>query len=179
MLELAVVKIGYSRKSDMRMGSHVDSVSGQKLSRPHLVDEDEGANHLPRRRRQRAAHFETTKVAGPRDYLRFRSHRARRLAGNAALDLGSSSCRGPFSRASIDRSLASTARSIEGLFERRGQRIVTGVEDEDREQLCRLGLARVAADQMGCARLFRPALASLIDACLSVIHLGLIEPEIT
>ena len=34
MLELAVVKIGYSGKPDMRMGSHVESVSGQKLSDP-------------------------------------------------------------------------------------------------------------------------------------------------
>ena len=34
----------------------------------------------------------------------------------------------------------------EGLFDGRGQRVVIGVEDEDGEQLCRLGLARVAAD---------------------------------
>ena len=31
----------------------------------------------------------------------------------------------------------------EGLFDGRGQRVVIGVEDEDSEQLCRLGLARV------------------------------------
>jgi hypothetical protein len=35
----------------------------------------------------------------------------------------------------------------EGLFDWRGQRVVD-VEDEDSEQLCRLGLARVAADRM-------------------------------
>jgi hypothetical protein len=34
------------------------------------------------------------------------------------------------------------------LFDGRGQRFVIGVEDEYREQLCRLGLARVAADRM-------------------------------
>src|SRR5262249_24700299 len=36
----------------------------------------------------------------------------------------------------------------EGLFDGRCQRVVIGVEDEDSEQLCRLGLARVAADRM-------------------------------
>src|SRR5258706_3452304 len=52
----------------------------------------------------------------------------------------------------------------EGLFDGRGQRVVIGVEDEDSEQLCRLGLARVAADRMDTARRFGPALAYPIDA---------------
>jgi hypothetical protein len=51
----------------------------------------------------------------------------------------------------------------EGLFDGRGQRVVISVEDEDSEQLCRLCLARVAADRMD-----RP-----IDARLAVIHLRL------
>src|SRR5258707_11536012 len=54
----------------------------------------------------------------------------------------------------------------EGLFDGRGQRVVIGVEDEDSEQLCRLGLARVAADRMDRARRFGPALACPIDARL-------------
>src|SRR6516162_5556732 len=61
----------------------------------------------------------------------------------------------------------------EGLFDRRGQRIIISVEDEDSEQLCRLGLARVAADRMDRARRFGPALAFPIDARLAVIHLRL------
>src|ERR1700752_2020452 len=61
----------------------------------------------------------------------------------------------------------------EGLFDGRGQRVVIGVEDEDSEQLCRLGLARVAADRMDRARRFGPALACSIDARLAVIHLRL------
>src|SRR5260370_12181032 len=52
----------------------------------------------------------------------------------------------------------------EGLFDGRGQRVVIGVKDEDSEQLCRLGLARVAADRMDSARRFGPALAYPIDA---------------
>src|SRR6266550_140734 len=61
----------------------------------------------------------------------------------------------------------------EGLFDGRGQRVIIGVEDEDSEQLCRLGLARVAADRMDIARPFGPALACPIDARLAVIHLRL------
>src|SRR5258708_31545552 len=61
----------------------------------------------------------------------------------------------------------------EGLFDGRGQRVVIGVEDEDSEQLCRLGLARVAADRMDRARRFGPALACPIDARFAVLHLRL------
>jgi hypothetical protein len=42
-----------------------------------------------------------------------------------------------------------------------------GVEDEDSEQLCRLGLARLAADRMDRSRRFGPALACPIDARLT------------
>ena len=48
----------------MRMGPHVHAGSEQELGRPHLVEEDEGADHLPLRRRQRPAHLEAAKVAG-------------------------------------------------------------------------------------------------------------------
>src|SRR5215831_18401409 len=61
----------------------------------------------------------------------------------------------------------------DGLLDGRGQRVVIGVEDEDGEQLCRLGLARVTADRMGRARRFGPALACPIDTRLAVIHLRL------
>src|SRR5262249_13625965 len=59
----------------------------------------------------------------------------------------------------------------EGLFYGRGQRVIIGVEDEDSEQLCRLCLARVAADRMDRVRRFGPALACSMDARLAVIHL--------
>src|SRR6516225_10272798 len=61
----------------------------------------------------------------------------------------------------------------EGLFDGRGQRVVISVEDEDSEQLCRLCLARVAADRMDRARRFGPALTRPIDARLAVIHFRL------
>src|SRR6516165_8752062 len=61
----------------------------------------------------------------------------------------------------------------EGLFDGRGQRVVISVEDEDSEQLCRLCLARVAADRMDRTRRFGPALTRPIHARLAVIHLRL------
>jgi len=61
--------------------------------------------------------------------------------------------------------------AFEGSFDGRGQRVVIGVEYEDSEQLCRLGLARVAADRMDRARRFGPALTRPIDVRLAVIHL--------
>ena len=61
----------------------------------------------------------------------------------------------------------------EGLFDGRGQRVVISVEDEDSEQLCRLCLARIAADRMDRTRRFGPALTRPIDARLAVIHLRL------
>src|SRR3546814_701804 len=57
-------------------------------------------------------------------------------------------------------------RSLDG----RGQRVVTGVEDEDCKQLRLLGLARVAADRVCRVRRFGPALAGPIDVRLAVIH---------
>jgi hypothetical protein len=54
------------------------------------------------------------------------------------------------------------------------------VEDKDSEQLCRLGLAHVAADRMDRVQRFGAALACPIDARLAVIHLRLgSRPEIT
>jgi hypothetical protein len=59
------------------------------------------------------------------------------------------------------------------LFDRGDERLVVGVDDEHREQLRRLGLARVAADLMDRTRRFGPALAGLVDAGLAVVHLRL------
>src|SRR6516165_1126827 len=67
----------------------------------------------------------------------------------------------------------SCCSSLEALFEGCGQHLVIGVDDEDSEQLRRLGAARIAADRMGRVRRFGPALACPIDARLAVIHLRL------
>ena len=81
------------------------------------------------------------------------------------------------SRHRVDRRsllpLAPWRDASEGSFDGRGQRVVIGVEDEDSEQLCWFGLARVAADRMDRTRRFGPALTRPIDARLAVIHLRL------
>ena len=59
----------------------------------------------------------------------------------------------------------------EGLFDGHGQVVVVGVEEEASEQLCRLNLARVAADRMNNALRFGPALACPGDVRLAFIHL--------
>ncbi len=42
----------------MRVRPHVEPLPGDELNRPHLVEEDEGTDHLPLAVRQRAAHGE-------------------------------------------------------------------------------------------------------------------------
>ena len=64
--DLAVEQIGDGRQADMGMRPHIHAGPEQELGRPHLVEEDEGADHLPLRRGQRAAHLEAAEVAGPR-----------------------------------------------------------------------------------------------------------------
>jgi hypothetical protein len=51
----------------VRMRADVDALAGQELCRAHLVEEDEGADHLPLRRRKRPAHLEPAEVAGAGD----------------------------------------------------------------------------------------------------------------
>src|SRR5215468_1560684 len=65
--------------------------------------------------------------------------------------------------------IASSVSSV--LLNGGGERFVVGVDDDDSEQLRRLGLARVAADWMVRVRRFGPALAGLINAGLAVVHL--------
>ncbi len=67
MLELSVIKIGNGAQPDMWMRPDVDPLTGQKLRRAGLIEEDKGTDHLPLRRGQRAAHFETAQIAGARD----------------------------------------------------------------------------------------------------------------
>ena len=51
----------------MRVRPDIDALTGQHLGRARLVEEDEGPDHLPLRRRQRTANLEAAEVAGPRD----------------------------------------------------------------------------------------------------------------
>ena len=66
MLEFAVVEIGDGREPDMGMRSHVDALAGDEFRRPHLVEEDERADHSPARGGQGAADLEAADVARPR-----------------------------------------------------------------------------------------------------------------
>ena len=63
----AVEQIGDGGKPDMRMRAHVHALAGHELHRPEMIEEDEGADHLPLAMRQRAPHRKAiAEVAGAR-----------------------------------------------------------------------------------------------------------------
>ena len=66
VLDFAVEQIGDGREPDMRMRAHVDAHAGLEFGRAHVIDEDEGADHAPLRRRQRAPHFEGAEIGRAR-----------------------------------------------------------------------------------------------------------------
>ena len=66
MHDLAIEQVGDGGEPDVRMRAHVDAGADEKLGGPHLVEEDEGADHLAPRRRQRAAHGKAAEIAGAR-----------------------------------------------------------------------------------------------------------------
>ena len=53
----SIKEIGDRRKPDVRVGPHIEPMSRKKLRRPHLIEEDEGANHLALVAPQGAADF--------------------------------------------------------------------------------------------------------------------------
>jgi hypothetical protein len=65
--DLAIEKKRHRRQSDVRMGAHIQSCTGQKFGRSGLVEEDEWPDHLPLGRGQGTAHLEVAKVAGTRN----------------------------------------------------------------------------------------------------------------
>ncbi len=67
MVKLAAIEIGDGRQPDVRVRPHVDASASEELRRPHLVEEDEGTDHLPLRRGQGAAHLEAAEIAGAWD----------------------------------------------------------------------------------------------------------------
>src|SRR5207237_6674831 len=71
MKDLSLEQVGDRREIDVRMRTHVDALIGQKLGRAHLVEEDEGSDHLALERRQGAANLHLPKVDGPRYDQRF------------------------------------------------------------------------------------------------------------
>ena len=63
MDDLALEEIRDRRKPDVRMRAHIDAATGRKSGRPHVIEEDEGADQLARRRGQHAADGEAAEVA--------------------------------------------------------------------------------------------------------------------
>ena len=76
MGDAAIEQVGDGRQADMRVRPHVHALAGHELHRSHLVEEDEGANHLPLHLRQRAADREAAQVAHSRHH-----HEVQRIAG--------------------------------------------------------------------------------------------------
>jgi hypothetical protein len=57
MHDLATEQVGHGRKPDVRVRAHVDAGADQKLGGAHLVEKDEGADHLPAHRGQGTLRF--------------------------------------------------------------------------------------------------------------------------
>jgi hypothetical protein len=62
--DLAVEQVGDGRQADVGMGPHVHARSQQELGGTHLVEEDEGAHHLPLRGGQGSPHLEAAEIPG-------------------------------------------------------------------------------------------------------------------
>ena len=75
--DAAVEQIGDGGEPNVRMRAHIHALAGHELYRPEMIEEDEGADHLPLAMRQRATHFEAiAEVAGARH-----DHQFQRVAG--------------------------------------------------------------------------------------------------
>ncbi len=59
----AVEQVGHGGQADMRMRTHVDALAGGEIDRPHVIEEDERPDRLPRGRRQHALDREAAQVA--------------------------------------------------------------------------------------------------------------------
>src|SRR4051794_19216406 len=63
--------------------------------------------------------------------------------------------------------------SVICLLSRDGQGLVVGIDDENREQLCGLGRACIAADAMARTGCLVPTLAGVVDPLRLVVNLRL------
>ena len=63
MKHLALEQVGDGGQADVGMRAHVDAAADQELGRTHLVEEDEGPDHLLLGRGQGAAHLEAAEIA--------------------------------------------------------------------------------------------------------------------
>ncbi len=76
--DLALDQIRHRRQADVRMRTHVESLTGRHRLSAHLVEEGERSNHTARRRGKDATDSEATELTGPRiDHVRDRRHSPR------------------------------------------------------------------------------------------------------
>ena len=62
MVDRAGEQIGHGRQVDVRVRAHVDAGADVEMRRPHLVEEDERADHLVRFGRERAVDLEPAQI---------------------------------------------------------------------------------------------------------------------
>ncbi len=67
MKNLALEQVRHRRQPDMGMRAHVDAATFDERRRAHLIEEDEGADHLALCGGQHAAHLETAEIPRARD----------------------------------------------------------------------------------------------------------------
>src|SRR5262245_41219729 len=75
------------------------------------------------------------------------------------------------SRVSMETPAHRPTSSMSVLLERGGQVFLVGVDDEDRDQLCRRGRVCIPADAMDRARRLVPTFARAVDPLRFLIHL--------
>jgi hypothetical protein len=60
----AVKQVCDGSEVDVRMWADINTLSDTELDRPHMVEENERADHLPHPRRQCPANLKSAKIAG-------------------------------------------------------------------------------------------------------------------
>ena len=82
VVDLPLEQVGQRGKVDMRVRTHVNALIGQELGRAHLVEEDEGADHLALGGGQRTAHRHLAQIDRARDDQGLNGIDARGIAGH-------------------------------------------------------------------------------------------------
>ena len=85
MHDLPVEQEGDGGEADMGMRPHVDALTGAKLGRPEMIEEDEGPDHAPLGVRERAAHREMADVYAARHHDEVDGVSGFRIAGRRIL----------------------------------------------------------------------------------------------
>src|SRR5437879_11254758 len=68
MNDLAFEQIGHGGKADMRVRAHIQALPRRHPDRPHVIEEDEGADVTPAHEGQHASHRKVADILQPRLY---------------------------------------------------------------------------------------------------------------